>query len=63
MNGADNLFSQGILTLIRAFQDNGDNVIVILDADTIDKRWGFEARKRNTIENMSENKIEIPYFI
>ena len=37
MDGVGNLFSQGILTLIRAFQDNGDNVIVILDADTIDK--------------------------
>lgn len=63
MDGVDNLFSQGILTLIRAFQDNGDNVIVILDADTIDKRWGFEARKRNTIEKMRENKIEFPFFL
>lgn len=62
MDGVDNLFSQGILTLIRAFQDNGDNVIVILDADTIDKSWGFEARKRNTIGKMRENKIEFPFF-
>lgn len=45
MDGVDNLFNQGILTLIRTFQDNGDKVIVILDADTIDKKWGFEARR------------------
>lgn len=63
MDGVDNLFSQGILTLIRTFQDNGDKVIVILDADTIDKRWGFEARKRNTIEKMRENKVEFPFFL
>lgn len=63
MDGVGNLFSQGILTLIRAFQDNGDNVIVILDADTIDKGWGFEARKSNTIEKMRENKIEFPFFL
>lgn len=63
MDGVDNLFSQGILTSIRADQDNGDNVIVILDADTLDKRWGFEARKRNTIEKMRENKVEFPFFL
>ena len=41
MDGVDNLFNQGILTLIRTFQDNGDKVIVILDADTIDKKMGI----------------------
>ncbi len=63
MDGVDNLFNQGILTLIRTFQDNGDKVIVILDADTIDKKWGFEARKSNTMEKMRENKVEFPFFL
>ena len=63
MDGVDNLFNQGILTLIRTFQDNGDKVIVILDADTIDKKWGFEARKRNTIEKMREYEIEFLFFL
>lgn len=63
MDGVDNLFNQGILTLIRTFQDNGDKVIVILDADTIDKKWGFEARKRNTMEKMLENEIDFPFFL
>ena len=63
MDGVDNLFSQGIITLIRTFQDGGDNVLVILDADTIDKGWGFEARKRSTIEKMRKNEIEFPFFL
>lgn len=63
MDGVDNLFSQGILTLIRTFQDNGDKVIVILDADTIEKKWGFEARKSNTMEKMQENEIDFPFSI
>ncbi len=63
MDGVDNLFNQGILTLIRTFQDNGDKVIVILDADTIDKKWGFEARKSNTMEKMQENEIDFPFFL
>ena len=63
MDGVDNLFSQGIITLIRTFQDDGDNVLVILDADTINKGWGFEARKMSTIEKMRKNEIEFPFFL
>ena len=63
MDGVDNLFSQGIITLIRTFQDGGDNVLVILDSDTIDKGWGFEARKMSTIEKMRKNEIEFPFFL
>lgn len=63
MDGVDNLFSQGIITLIRTFQDGGDNVLVILDADTINKGWGFEARKMSTIEIMRKTEIEFPFFL
>lgn len=45
------------------FPCNGDKVIVILDADTIDKKWGFEARKINTMEKMQENEIDFPFFL
>lgn len=38
-------------------------MIVILDADTIDKKWGFEARKSNTMEKMQENEIDFPFFL
>lgn len=63
MDGVDNLFNQGILTLIRTYMDAGDRLIVILDADTEDKNLGYEARKQNTLDKMKKNGIEFSLFL
>ena len=54
MDGVANLFGQAMLNKIRVSRDDGDNVIAILDADTADKKWGYDARKRDVTQQYGE---------
>jgi len=63
MNGVGNLFGESIQNQIRQSQDEGDNVLVILDADFPDKGWGYAKRKKDVMENMQLNQISFPFFL
>lgn len=57
MAGVDNLFNESILNQMRLAQEEGDNVIVLLDADTPDKGYGFTARLREVTCKMKTHDI------
>lgn len=63
MDGVANLFSQTILNRIHAAMDDGDNVMVIIDSDTVEKTWGYTARKADVEREMKKNGVEFPFFL
>lgn len=63
MDGVANLFNQANLNKIKIAAVEGDNVIVILDADTQDKKWGFAARKADVEGKMHEHGVDFPLFL
>ena len=65
LDGVDKLFSKktsNIQTIQKA-QAEGTKVIVIADADTIEKGWGYEERKKQIEEGMQQNSVSFDYFI
>lgn len=65
LDGVDKLFSEktsNIQTIQKA-QAEGTKVIVIADADTIEKGWGYEKRKKQIEEGMKQNSVSFDYFI
>ena len=63
MNGVDNLFGESIQNQICQSLDEGDNVLVILDADFLDKGWGYTKRKKDVMEKMQIHHISFPFFL
>ncbi len=63
MNGVGNLFNESILNQIRQSLDEGDHVMVILDADFLEKGWGFERRKKDVMAKMQSQDISFPFFL
>lgn len=63
MDGVCNLFSESILNQIQQSQDEGNNVLVILDSDTPSKGWGFEKRAKDVKEKMQRNGVTFPFFL
>lgn len=63
MDGVANLFSETILNQILQSQDEGDNVLIILDADFVNKGWGFAKRHKDIEEKMRSNNICSPVFL
>lgn len=63
MNGVDKLFSETILNQIRQTQDEGDYVLVILDADFPSKGWGFAKRAKDVKEKMQLKGVSFPFFL
>lgn len=63
MDGAANLFNQVILNRIKIAVEEGEKVMVILDADTPDKKWGFAARKADVDRKMQEHDVDVPLFL
>jgi hypothetical protein len=41
----------------------GDQVLVLIDADTVAKGYGFAKRKARTERDMQSHNIAFPYFI
>lgn len=65
LNGVDKLFSEkasNIQTIQKA-QEEGIDVIVIIDADTFAKGWGYGKRKNQIEEGMHNNNVSFSYFI
>lgn len=63
MDGITHLFDEAILNQILQAQTTGDCMLVLVDADTIDKGYGYEERARNIEYNMKLNGLTFPYFI
>lgn len=65
LDGVDNLFSKKASNIQTITQANvqGMKVIVILDADTIEKGFGYEKRKKQIEEGMKQNSVFFDYFI
>ena len=63
IDGIGNLFKEAIINQISLAQDTGEQAIVLVDADTISKGYGYAKRKQDIERGMSENSISFPYFI
>ncbi len=63
MNGIGNLFKEAILNQIKIAQENGEQVIVFADADTITKKYGYIKRKNEIDNGMKANAVSFDYFL
>ena len=63
MKGIGNLFNQAIINQIKLAQETGEQVIVIVDADTVAKGYGYNKRKEEIEKGMATNSISFSYFI
>ena len=63
MKGVDNLFNQPILNEIKKSKIEGSRILVLVDADSEEKKWGYKRRKDWIEEGMKEHDVSFPYFI
>ena len=63
MNGIGNLYKETILNQISLAQENGEQVIVLADADTIAKGFGYAKRKAEIDNGMVAHALSFPYFL
>ncbi len=63
MKGVDNLFNQPILNEIKKANIEGSQVLVLVDADSEEKKWGYKRRKDWIEGGMKEHDVSFPYFI
>lgn len=63
MKGVDNLFNESILNHMRFAANEGDCVMVLLDADTVEKGWGFAKRQKDVTDKMKANGVSFPFFL
>lgn len=63
MNGIGNLFKEAILNQIKVAQENCEHVIVLADADTVAKHYGFAKRKEEIDNGIVTNAVSFPYFL
>ncbi len=63
MNGVGNLFNEAIQNQISLAQESGEQVLVLVDADTIGKGCGYEKRKVEIENGISTTRISFPYFL
>lgn len=63
MDGVANLFNETNQNTMRDSFLLGDSVIVLIDADTARKGWGYSARKKSVLDKMVEHDVQFPFFI
>lgn len=63
MGGISNLFNEVNINQMSQAQAVGDQVLILIDADTIAKGYGFTKRKAGIDNDMQTLKISYPYFI
>ena len=63
MNGFGNLFKEAIPNQLRSAHDEGDNVVVILDADTPQKQGGYAARQQWVNAGLEASGLTVPCFL
>lgn len=63
MNGIGNLYNETNLNQIELAQVMGEQVVVLADADTVAKGYGFAQRKAEIDNGMTVNAVSFPYFL
>lgn len=63
MDGVGNLFTESIMNQIEQAAEDGEQVIVLLDADTVEKQVGFVARCEDIIEKQRRYGMNFPFFL
>ena len=63
MNGIGQLFNETNLNQIKLAQESGNQVIVLADADTVAKGYGYAIRKAEIDRGMNANNVSFPYFL
>lgn len=63
MDGIGNLFKEAIVNQISLAQENGEQVIVLADADTIAKGYGYAKRKAEIDNGMAAHVLSFSYFL
>ena len=63
MNGIGNLFSETILNQISLAKENNEQVLVLADADTISKGYGYTKRQKEIETGMQRYGIQFSYFL
>lgn len=63
IGGVDNLFNEANVNQISQAQAVGDSVLVLIDADTVDKGFGFSKRDKDINNEMLNHSVSFPYFI
>lgn len=63
IGGIGNLFNETNINQISQAQASGEQALILIDADTIAKGFGFAKRKEDMDKNMKMLKLSVPYFI
>lgn len=63
MDGIGNLYNETILNQINLAQESGEQVIVLADADTTAKGFGYAKRKEEIDNGMRIHSLSFPYFL
>lgn len=63
MDGVCNLFNETNVNQMNQAIVDGDQVIVILDADTQEKGFGFDTRLREVNDKKKQNNVEFSLFL
>ena len=63
MDGIGNLFNETILNQINLAQESGEQVLVLADADTITKGFGYAKRKKEIDNGIVAHALSFSYFL
>lgn len=63
MRGVANLFNEANLNLLRSKIAEGENCLAVLDADTLEKGWGFAKRKADIEKSQQQHGVAFPFFL
>lgn len=63
IGGVEKLFEETNLNKIKEANIEGSQVLVLVDADTVKKGWGYGGRKDWIEDKMKEYKVSFQYFI
>ena len=63
IGGIGNLFNETNINQMSQAQAVGDQILILIDADTVAKGYGFIKRKADIDNDMQTLKISFPYFI
>lgn len=63
MDGVGNLFQKSIINRMEQAQDEGDSVLVLVDADSPSKGWGYTKRHDDIEAKKTELQLNFPLFI
>ncbi len=63
INGIGNLFNPANVIEMSKALDEGHQVLILIDADTVAKGYGFARRKADMDRDMQALKFSFPYFV